>query len=190
MSTTRQTCCEECGITFFYEQRGSRPERRFCSRRCATTRMGKNNKSSVLKRFNAGYTIEPNGCWLWQRHKARRGYGRLWDGEDVAAHRIAFKLFVGPIPDGMLICHRCDTPGCVNPEHLFVGTTADNVADMDRKGRRATGESHPSVRLTTEKVHQIRQSSELGVILAAKLGVHKSAIYAVRQGRSWKWLPR
>lgn len=78
-----------------------------------------------------------DGCWEWQGGHFTHGYGRAWDGErQVLAHRLAFVLASGAIPDGMHVLHKCDVPLCVNPEHLFLGTHADNMADCGEKGRR------------------------------------------------------
>lgn len=95
----------------------------------------------------ATYKVEDCGydtpCWIWQGQTAPNGYGRLWHGgRNVSAHRHSYAQFVGPIPGGMLVCHHCDVKNCVNPEHLFVGTQADNVADKTRKGRQAKGATH------------------------------------------------
>ena len=82
-----------------------------------------------------------SGCWMWRRGANRQGYGKIkLAGRTMLAHRLAFEAFVSPIPEGMQVCHRCDRPGCVNPAHLFVGTSADNHADRDAKGRQARGD--------------------------------------------------
>jgi hypothetical protein len=82
-----------------------------------------------------------DGCWLWTAAKDRLGYGYFkWDGKQGKAYRYSWTLHNGPIPTGMCVLHRCDTPSCVNPAHLFLGTQADNVRDMDAKGRRGTVE--------------------------------------------------
>lgn len=83
------------------------------------------------------------GCWEWSGLRSARGYGRF--GHDSRrAHRIAWELTFGPVPDGLLVCHTCDNPPCIRPEHLFLGTDADNARDMVAKGRGRYGPLAPS----------------------------------------------
>ena len=91
----------------------------------------------MRQRFEKFVTPEPNtGCWLWAGATTKAGYGQFGVGSKVIyAHRLALELAGQVIPDGMCVCHRCDTPACVNPEHLFVGSHADNARDRDIKGR-------------------------------------------------------
>lgn len=81
-------------------------------------------------------TVPESGCWLWLGGWDKEGYGRISkEGVQTKAHRAFYEIHVGQIPAGMLVCHRCDTPSCVNPNHLFLGTNRDNVLDKVKKGR-------------------------------------------------------
>lgn len=98
------------------------------------------------------------GCWEWTGARMADGYGNFGsgNGKTVRAHRFAYEAFVGPIPEGLCVCHHCDTPLCVNPKHLFVGTRADNAHDCIRKGRHRHGERHSGAKLTPDAVRTIR----------------------------------
>jgi hypothetical protein len=104
-------------------------------------RVFRGKRLTLEERFWMKVSRAPNGCWLWQGATVY-GYGQLFNaGKPIRAHRYSYELAKGPIPAGLFVCHTCDTPGCVNPEHLFVGTPLENVQDMITKGRKVTGPS-------------------------------------------------
>lgn len=91
---------------------------------------------SVLERFNKYYKIVESGCWEWLGGKNRAGYGRFSiNNRGYTASRVSYELFIGELSKGLLICHKCDNPKCVNPFHIFKGTSKDNVQDCLSKGR-------------------------------------------------------
>ena len=101
-----------------------------------------------------------SSCWIWTGDKWPKGYGRIRKSKSkqfVATHRLSYEIHKGPIPDGLQVLHRCDNPSCVNPDHLFVGTNDDNVADKVSKGRQSQGEKQPMAKLTTSQVEEIKR---------------------------------
>jgi hypothetical protein len=147
------------------------------------------------------YVVSDSGCWLWAGGIGRDGYGKVKrDGKSQRAHRVFYQAHKGPIPSGLLVCHSCDNPPCVNPAHLFVGTVADNERDKDAKGRRSPspclthpetlprGESHGMAKLTEAAVAEIK-AGMIGTREAArKYGVSRSTVQRARNGRHWKHL--
>lgn len=121
----------------------------------------------------------PAECWPWRAQINENGYGVFQGGK---AHRTAFQILKGPIPDGEVVCHRCDNPVCCNPDHLFAGTQLDNVRDMIAKGRNrnALGERHHRAKLTDKQVAEIRASDATGAQLAKLYGVAQSTISGIR----------
>lgn len=136
----------------------------------------------------------PSGCRVWQGHTAR-GYGRLtYKGRFTLAHRAIWTAKNGDIPAGLLVCHTCDNRLCVNVNHLFLGTHADNAADMVSKGRWKTGVPQggykkTAARLSAETVILLRQSTEPQVVLAARYGVSPETIRRAKKGDTWADIP-
>jgi hypothetical protein len=148
---------------------------------------------SVAERFWAKVQ-KSDGCWLWQASVRWDGYGQFRLSTHVLekAHRVAWLLVRGPIPDGKAVCHRCDDPACVRPDHLFLGTQAENIADMVAKGRGARGAMLPVSRLNPEAVRSIRERYAMGGVeyqdLARLFGVSRRTIGDAVQRRTWRWV--
>ena len=131
-------------------------------------------------------------CWVWTASTSA-GYGRFWvTGRGLrGSHTVSWVLAHGQIPSGMDICHRCDNPPCVRPEHLFLGTRSENMRDMGRKGRGgggAKGERNRNARLTETQVIEIRTrfaAGELGYVLAAEFGVGYRKLSRIVCGHAW-----
>lgn len=149
-----------------------------------------------IERFMAKVAPIPiAGCWLWMGAGHPTGYGRFAMGAGTVdfAHRASYRLFIGEIPAGHYVCHRCDVRLCVNPAHLFAGTATDNMRDASAKGRirlprpeqMLRGERQPMAKLTDEQVREIRASSEPQKALAARFGVDPSTVSLVKSGRTW-----
>ncbi len=133
-------------------------------------------------------------CWLWAGHRDKRGYGQFNVGKRKLrlAHRVAWELTNGPIPDGLFACHHCDNPPCVRPDHLFPGTNGDNINDAIRKGRYhshwSKGMRSPNAQLTETQVASIKRrllDGEMGIDIAADACVSKALISNINTGRLW-----
>lgn len=145
---------------------------------------------ALKQRLLSRVQFEPNsGCWLWEGGTVFYGYGVTgYDGKSKRVHRLSWEIFRGPIPEGMVICHRCDTPPCANPDHLFLGTRSDNNYDCVRKGRanNRTGEQKPNAVLSNESVRAIWLSPLSNAAIAEQLGVNPRAVSNVRTGMLWR----
>jgi hypothetical protein len=126
------------------------------------------------------------GCWIWMGALDRKGYGRHGvprQKRTASAHRSAYAATFGPIPDGMAACHRCDTPSCVNPSHLFLGTQQVNCEDMARKGR------HGLAKIGAAQAAEIKRRLRAGEMhrsIAEDFGVDRSTITQINRNKSWR----
>ena len=143
---------------------------------------------TAFERFKAFvYDDTPDGCWVWIGSTYWHGYGSfsIARSTNTYAHRWAFEHFIGPIPKGLKVLHLCDGRTCVNPDHLFLGTQADNIHDMWAKGRQKTpfksGQANIRCRLTDEQIRQIRDSSISPRDLSLQFGVTPQYISAVKR---------
>lgn len=147
---------------------------------------------TLLQRFEKKFVRESDSeCWLWFAAKGSHGYGNFWNGKAyTTAHRVAYELYIGQIPDDFFVLHKCDVRNCVNPSHLFLGTQADNMNDKALKGRAAGphlyGESNPQAKLSWGLVKQIRVASGTQRGLATLFGVGKTTIARIKGGACWK----
>ena len=129
-------------------------------------------------------------CWEWTGHKMKNGYGH--HNPHGLAHRWSWQINRGPIPDGKQVLHVCDNPGCVNPEHLWVGSINDNMQDKIKKGRQVRGETQATHKLTEEQVREIRTryfswgKTNTMPVLAREYGVSVTQIYRVVHSQHWR----
>jgi hypothetical protein len=160
--------------------------------------------AGVHERLASMYVPVPeSGCWLWTGDQGGRGYGRIRisPAGTFMAHRLSYLLHRGEIADGLFVCHRCDVRLCVNPDHLFLGTPADNNRDRDMKGRGRpnpgrTGaknppkhERHLKAKLTWAQVAEIRRlAAERSMTqhqIAAKFGITQGNVWQIKSGSTW-----
>ncbi len=188
LSTKIQRDCEHCGRPFLVKQTEvNRGWGRFCSVECQ-------RQAATIpledRFFDYVGSKTTSGCILWKGRPDRGGYGKITNRRrTLKAHRVAYELLVGPIPDGLDVLHHCDNPPCVNPTHLFLGTDADNVADMVAKGRHAYGERNGQSKLTAELVHEIRlrhQAGERQKDISEAISVTSACISDIVLRKRWR----
>jgi hypothetical protein len=174
--------CKGCGKEFFVIP-SFVGHIAYCSKSC---------KSDPERRYwkNVRKGENENDCWIWIGPTDSRGYGSLKIGESIkSTHRIAYEWEYGPIPSGMLVCHHCDNPPCVNPKHLFLGTHQDNVDDMKSKSRDAKGGDFSFTKLKDDDIRAIRRMYKNGCSqqeIADHFMVTQGNISAILTGKTWK----
>jgi hypothetical protein len=152
---------------------------------------------ALVDRFMSFVDKADNGCWLWTGATVGPRPGYMYGAFQVrrgpyagrAAHRFSYRYFHGPIPEGMCICHRCDEPLCVNPDHLFLGTYADNYDDARRKGRNTRGELVATAKITEDDVREIRRRYAAGGVsqtaLANEYGISQQGVGQIVRWVTW-----
>lgn len=198
--------CGWCGGPFrTWPSELAKGKGKLCSKECHSRSLARPKLPPVTERF--WQSVDKSGeCWLWMGTRRSDGYGVInistrKEGQQrfARAHRVAWELTHGPIPEGLFVCHRCDNPSCVRPEHLFLGNARDNGQDMAQKGRGGYA-SHPeryrhgecmdNAKLTNATAAEIRQSYARGEAnqcqLARRYGVSRRTIRCVLAGTTWR----
>jgi hypothetical protein len=148
---------------------------------------------SLFDRFKEKYeVVTETGCWIWTAACNRHGYGLMGPRckNGMSAHRASWTIHKGPIPEGLCVLHHCDTPSCVNPHHLFIGTFSDNMQDMLKKGRRTSpsGENNHKTRITSQQAIDIKHSALKPKELGKKYNIATNTVYGIRSGKTWKFV--
>lgn len=154
--------------------------------------------TSLVDRFWKKWTIEQTGCWKWSGYLDKNGRGRLLRNNikdnHILAHRLSYLLFYGPIPDNLKVCHKCDNPSCVNPEHLFLGTQTDNIKDCVYKQRHSFGERNGRVKLKERDVRMIvymwRTKEFTQREIADIYNISRCSVKDIVNRRRWKYIWR
>lgn len=186
--------CRRCGVSFQIPKKWQ--QKIYCSRRCGMLNAHEQAVKNVDRRSLADRFWERvnqgDGCWEWNSTRIPRGYGYFhWGSKARYAHRTAWELTYGKIPNGMFVCHHCDNPPCVRPDHLFLGTQSDNMRDCKEKGRGKypRAEQNGLARLTFAEAEEVRREVHEGIPqaqIARRLQVHPSCVWNIVHGRTYR----
>jgi hypothetical protein len=151
------------------------------------------DEGNAIERFHKKYEIKDSGCWIWTGGTRPNGKGVLYpkhwneNKKAIGAHRFSYIIHHGIIEDGIYVCHKCDTPLCVNPEHLFLGSHQDNMKDMTEKNRsyKGRGEKKHCSKLTNKQANEIRENPLSQSKLAKIYGVSQTTIGRIKRGVSY-----
>lgn len=192
-SSIKSAICLQCKKEFFPSPGNvAKGMGKYCDRFC----FGANKRRPLEERFwdQVKKTDDAESCWEWTGSGNAKGYGHIFGGTErgsLRANRVAWELAHGPIPDGMLICHKCDNPKCCRADHLFLGTYDANNKDRARKGRSNNdkGEDHYAALMTTQKVLELRDRFAKGEKvrdLAKAFGIAHQTASKIARRKSWK----
>lgn len=174
--------CRSACIRLLWAERRDKANRGRCVG-CGT--FGLDPRQAWEREHSVSTKPGPGACIDWTRRNSEKGYGFTRAGK--SAHRTAWAVVHGPIPEGMVIMHLCDRPPCVNVDHLRCGTQTENIRDAAAKGRLRPGKNKR--KLTRALAAEIRASHESGAACARRLGIHESTVSKVRRGRLWRLKP-
>ena len=178
------SACKECGATY-YVSPSVRKNSNYCSALCRNIATGKRQSRDLSERF--WEKVDKSGdCWIWTGAMLKTGYGSIRvEKKALRAHRVAYTLEVGPIPDGALLRHSCDNPKCVNPAHLIPGNKFENTEDAILRGQHVCGEKHFRAKLSNSAVKTIKAALAAGVqgkFLADQFGVSQALVSEIKNG--------
>ena len=187
----KQGICLHCGKNYYKYKKKSK----YCSRKCFSQirkiEVDDSYKEILRKRIiEKSCKCEKTDCWNWIKYKNKDGRAQCYfiGNKTLNASRVSYIAFKGNIPEGLLVCHICDNPSCVNPEHLFIGTNKDNADDKVNKNRSACGEKI-STKLKNEMILEIRELSKNGMTqqnIAKKYNVCQTTIGSIILRKTWK----
>lgn len=169
--------CDSCSAGFSkHNAEIKRTKHNFCNRQCRADFFSAMQKKKSL----SNYFENESGCWVWAGNKNKDGYGFFkCEGVLYLAHRYFYKYHKGEIPENLCVCHKCDNPACLNPDHLFLGTHQENMDDMISKNRKWS-------KLTFDDVSYIRSCGESNLELSKKYGVSERTIRHAKCAKNWK----
>jgi hypothetical protein len=147
------------------------------------------SRQDIAIRFQKYVMPEPNsGCWLWTGGTHKTGYGAftICKRKQVSAHRISWEIHHGSIPKGLCVLHRCDTPSCVNPAHLFLGTNQENSKDCVKKKRHVYGSRYKNAKITDDVAISIRQDPRSLREISASFGISARSVFNIKHNMGWK----